>query len=257
MRAIDAAGPSSPRSSARLRGVGGVDRAHGLQRAPGGRQRDHEHERRGAARAGAGRSGSGAAASGAWRSRKRRARGDEARAQQRRHRVAGDVPGPVDRRVHAEDEHDDRQRRQPDALGVPGQSQRAAAHPQHARRGREERRHDQQREPDARPSRGRRAPGRDSCARAGRRRGWRGTPAAAARTRRRRRRSARGCRGSSTPPASSGRAPTRCRAGGSGCCRAAPPRGRWPASRPWRPGRRCRPARWRAAGSRRRGPRRA
>ncbi len=38
----------------------------------------------------------------------RRARGDPAGAEQRRERVAGDEPRPVDRRVHAEDDHDDR-----------------------------------------------------------------------------------------------------------------------------------------------------
>ena len=47
------------------------------------------------------------------------AAGEPARAQQREHGVAGHEPGPVDERVHAEDDADGQQRGHPDALGRP------------------------------------------------------------------------------------------------------------------------------------------
>ena len=123
-------GRAHPARGARARRPGVDARAPAAARSTP-RHGDREHERRGPAQArpSAGR----ARRPGASSAHAAGPRGDEARAQQRRHDVARDEPRPVDRRVQAEHDHDGRQRRDPDTLGVPRQTAIAPAQPKRTR----------------------------------------------------------------------------------------------------------------------------
>ena len=133
IRAIDAAALRLARVEPVERRVAGVHGAHRLVRGPGRGERDREHERGGERRAAAARGrraaragsacGQAAAARPAAPAPSSRARSGPRPATQPAHSsatpaLAGDEPGPVDGRVHAEHDDDGDQREHPDALGV-------------------------------------------------------------------------------------------------------------------------------------------
>ena len=109
IRAIDAAAGSCALVEPLERGV--LRRARSAPAAARSRRATRREQRRTSAAARDAQPGRGRArrlgAAACEPLAQRRARRDPARAEQRRHDVAGHEPGPVDRRVDAEDDHDD------------------------------------------------------------------------------------------------------------------------------------------------------